>query len=44
MTITPVEPAFEVERMDRYRFADKARGKVSLPSKPYMALRIRRVD
>ncbi len=44
MTITPVERAFEVERMDRYKFAEKSRAAVALPGKPYMALRIRRID
>lgn len=44
MTISPFGKTFEVERMDRYRFADKGREKVTLPGKPYMALRIRRVD
>jgi hypothetical protein len=44
MTITPVEQVFEVERMDRYKFIDKGRGKITLPGRPYMALRIRRVD
>jgi hypothetical protein len=44
MTITPVEQTFEVERLDHYKFADKGRGKITLPGKPYMALRIQRVD
>jgi hypothetical protein len=44
MTITPVKQTFEVERIDRYKFADKGKGEVSLPGKPYMALRIRRAD
>jgi hypothetical protein len=44
MTITPVAQVFEVERLDRYKFTDKAKGKVPLPGKPYMALRIRRID
>jgi hypothetical protein len=44
MTITPVKQTFEVERISRYKFADKGKGKVSLPGKPYMALRIRRAD
>lgn len=44
MTITPVKQTFEVERISGYKFADKGKAAVSLPGKPYMALRIRRAD
>jgi len=43
MTITPVEGVFEIKKKDDYTFADKDGRSVSLPGKPYMALRIRRV-
>lgn len=43
MTISPVEQIFEVERADRYHFADKERQTISLPARAYMALRIQRV-
>ena len=44
MTITPVEQVFEVQRMDRYQFIEKSKSKITLPGKPYMALRLRRID
>ncbi|SDM10456.1 Protein of unknown function [Catalinimonas alkaloidigena] len=43
-TITPVDRVFEVEELDNYRFVDKHRAKVKLPNRPYMALRIQRID
>jgi hypothetical protein len=44
MTIMPVQQTFAVERISRYKFADKGKAAVPLPGKPYMALRIRRAD
>ena len=44
MTITPIEHIFEVKQLDRYQYIDKDNSKLELPGKPYMALRIRRVD
>lgn len=44
MTITPVEGIFEVSKKDGYFFADKNGRSVPMPSKPYMALRIVRVE
>jgi hypothetical protein len=44
MTITPVNEVFELKRRDVYTFEDKDRREVALPGKPYMALRIRRVE
>ena len=43
MTITPVDKTFELQVMDNYSFGDKQQQKISLPGKPYMALRIIRV-
>jgi hypothetical protein len=43
MTITPVEGLFTAKHKDRYVFSDKDNRAVSLPGKPYIALRIRRV-
>lgn len=44
MTITPVDRVFEIEKLDNYKFVDKGRGKVKLPKKPYIAIRIQRID
>ncbi|UCD50186.1 MAG: DUF5060 domain-containing protein [Phycisphaerales bacterium] len=44
MTVSPVECMFEVEPLDRYSYIDKDRATVGLPGRPYMALRIRRVE
>ncbi len=43
MTITPVEGPFEIKKRDNYVFADKDGRSVSLPGKPYQAIRIRRI-
>ena len=44
MTVTPVEKVFEIEPLDRYTCVDKNAGKIDLPGRPYMALRLRRVE
>jgi len=44
MSITPLDQVFEIERVDRYTFGDKNKQVVSLPGKPYMALRIQRLE
>jgi hypothetical protein len=44
MTITPVETVFEVEKLDRYKFIDKKKRAVEFPNKPYMAMRITRIE
>lgn len=44
MKITPVNQVFEVESFNRYKFVDKKKSKVKLPNKPYMALRITRIN
>ena len=43
MTDTPVPEVFELKKRDAYYFADKDGRAVTLPARPYMALRIRRV-
>lgn len=43
MTITPVEGEFIAKRKDNYTFADENGRAINLPSKPYIALRIRRI-
>ena len=43
MTITPVEGDFVTKKKDNYYFADANARSIPLPSKPYMALRIRRI-
>lgn len=42
MTIAPINGLFEIKKRDDYVFADKNARSVSLPGKPYMALRIQR--
>ena len=44
MTINPVEKIFEVKELDRYSYIDKNHSKIELPGKPYMAMRIRRIN
>ncbi len=43
MTITPVDKTFEIQALDNYSFVDKQNQSISLPGKPYMALRIKRI-
>jgi hypothetical protein len=43
MTITPVEGVFEVEPQGRYLCVTRGDDTISLPGKPYIALRIRKV-
>ncbi|HKI70176.1 MAG TPA: DUF5605 domain-containing protein, partial [Verrucomicrobiae bacterium] len=44
MTITPVPGDFITKKKDGYYFEDANGRSVSLPGRPYMALRIQRVD
>ena len=44
MTITPVNTSFEIEKLNNYKFIDKKKRSVKLPGKPYMALRIIRIE
>jgi hypothetical protein len=44
MTVTPVEGVFETKRRDTYIFADKNAREVPLPGRPYIAVRVRRID
>jgi len=44
MTIAPVNTIFEVEKLDRYKFIDKKKRAVIIPNKPYMAMRITRIE
>jgi hypothetical protein len=43
MTTTPVEGYFVMKKKDNYHFVDENGRSVTLPGKPYLALRIRRV-
>ena len=43
MTITPVEGVFTLEKKDGYFYADKDGRTITLPGKPYMAIRMKRV-
>lgn len=44
MTITPVDKVFETKKLDNYSFIDTKKGKIKLPGKPYMAIRIMSTD
>jgi hypothetical protein len=44
MTITPVSKPFEVKKLNNYQFVEKSGAKVKLPGKPYIALRITKVQ
>ncbi|KQV90410.1 alpha-L-rhamnosidase [Massilia sp. Root351] len=44
MTVTPVDGTFEIVKRDNYYFADKNGRSIALPGRPYMALRIVRVQ
>jgi hypothetical protein len=43
MVVTPVEGTFTLKKKDDYFHADKDGRSISLPGKPYMAIRIKRV-
>jgi hypothetical protein len=43
MTITPVNDLFTMQRFSQYNFRTQGEKKITLPGRPYMALRIRRV-
>jgi len=43
MTVTPVDGEFVTKKKDNYHFVDEKGRAVTLPGKPYMAVRIRRV-
>lgn len=43
MTTTPVEGLFTLKRKSDYLFADKEGRRISLPGRPYMAIRLRRI-
>jgi hypothetical protein len=44
MTVTPVAGAFVMARRDDYFFYDPRRPLVTLPSRPWMAVRVTRLD
>lgn len=44
MTVTPVDGVFDIVKRDDYTFADKAGRSIALPGRPYMAIRIVRVQ
>ena len=43
MTVAPVEGVFTLKKKDGYFYADKDGRSITLPGKPYMAIRIKRV-
>lgn len=43
MTITPVKGVFTLKKKDAYFYADKNGRSISLPGRPYMAIRIQRI-
>jgi hypothetical protein len=44
MTVTPVEGVFTLHKRTDYFYGDKDGRKIPLPGKPYMAIRIKRVE
>ncbi|MEJ5258658.1 MAG: DUF5060 domain-containing protein [Anaerohalosphaeraceae bacterium] len=44
MTITPADGVFEIRKRDNYTFVDKEGRSITLPGRPYMAIRIRRIE
>jgi len=44
MTVTPVKGVFTLKKKDNYFFGDKDGRVIKLPDKPYMAIRIKRVN
>ena len=44
MEIKPLDQVFEVEKLDRYTYVDTKKSNITLPGRPYMALRLQRVD
>lgn len=43
MTVTPVDGVFVTKKKDRYSFTDREARAISLPGRPYMAVRLRYV-
>ena len=44
MTVTPEAGVFTLKKKDNYFHADKDGRSIALPGKPYMAIRIKRVN
>lgn len=44
MTITPVDGEFETLKKERYQSHDKDNKKIRLPERPYLAMRLKRVE
>jgi hypothetical protein len=44
MTVTPVKGIFNLKKKDGYSFEDENGRSIKLPGKPYMAIRIKRVE
>ena len=44
MTVTPVPGKFMVKKKGDYNYADETGRSIDLPGKPYVALRIKRVE
>jgi hypothetical protein len=44
MTVTPVDGVFTLKKKDGYFYGDKDGRAVTLPGKPYIAIRIKRVS
>ena len=43
LTVTPLPGEFTLKKKDGYTFADQSGRAVTLPGKPYLAIRIKRV-
>jgi hypothetical protein len=44
MTVRPVEGVFTLKKKDNYFHADRDGRSIALPGKPFMAIRIKRVE
>jgi hypothetical protein len=44
MTITPVEQTFKITSVGKYRAVAAGNEPIKLPGRPWMALRIRRIE
>lgn len=44
MEIRPVDRIFEVEELDNYKYIEKSRAAIKVGNKPYMAIRLTRID
>ncbi|MDR2841391.1 MAG: DUF5060 domain-containing protein [Paludibacter sp.] len=44
MTITPVKEVFTMKKLDNYNFVDEKNRSIKLPQKPYLAIRLTKIE